>query len=357
MTRIVIQDDVVIRAFQVLLDPDTDPERQAAFADYYSVGVDDFEGWRASVRERFSNVYPATVVTASSQQEFDEALADADGAVVESLQFGPDQLARAPGVRMIHKFGTDTRNIDAAACEQRGVAVASVRRRVNVAVAEHAFALMLGLGKKIVSTDRLLTIEALQAAGYPARQYDRRHSPGSNWARVDGILTLSGATIGIFGLGEIGREMASRADAFGMEVLYYQRNRLAADAEAEFNAGYVPLDDLLARSDVISVHLPLNDSTRGILGRDQFARVKPGALLVNISRAEIIDHGALVAALKDGRLGGAGLDVHYTEPGDGNDPLEKLPNTILTPHTAVASRINGALDMEEMIANFDRALA
>ena len=215
---------------------------------------------------------------------------------------------------------------------------------------------MMALGKKIVSTDRLLTIEALQAAGYPARPYDRRHSPGSNWARVDGLLTLDGATIGIIGLGEIGREMAARARAFGMEVLYYQRNKLAADVEAEFGARYVSLDELMGNSDVISVHLPLNDSTRGLLGAAQFDKAKQGAYLVNISRAEIIDHEALVAALDGGRLGGAGLDVHYTEPGDGNDPLEKLSNTILTPHTAVASRINGARDMEEMVGNFDRVL-
>ncbi len=120
MPKFVIQDDVVIRAFQVILDPDTDPERQAAFADYYANGVADFEGWRKSIRDRFPNAFPATVVTAKTQDEFDAKLADADGAVVESMKFGAKQLAGAPKIKIINKFGTDARNIDVAACKARG---------------------------------------------------------------------------------------------------------------------------------------------------------------------------------------------------------------------------------------------
>jgi phosphoglycerate dehydrogenase-like enzyme len=120
---------------------------------------------------------------------------------------------------------------------------------------------------------------------------------------------------------------------------------------------YATFDELLAESDYVSVHLPSNASTQGLLDRRAFARMKRGAVLVNISRAPIIDRAALMEALETGRLGGAGLDVHYEEPSSPDEPLKRFPNVVLTPHTAVASRVNGAGDMEELAANLAAALA
>jgi len=113
---------------------------------------------------------------------------------------------------------------------------------------------------------------------------------------------------------------------------------------------------LLPDSDFISVHLPMNKSTENMLDAVAFAKMKPGAMLVNISRAHIVNREALLAALESGRLGGAALDVHYKEPGDEDDPLLAFPNVVLTPHTAVGTRELGALDMEEMVGNFARVL-
>ena len=356
MPNIVIQDDKVIRAIQVILDPDTAPARQAAFADYYSVDVDDFLGWCERLRERIPEIVPSRIVNVANQEAFEAALGEADGAVVESLRFGEEQLAKAPNIRIIHKFGTDVRNIDRAACEKRGVAVATLRRRVNVAVAEHAFALLLALAKKICLTDKHLTMESLHRIGFPAKLYDTTQSPGSNWARVSGLRTLQGATLGVLGLGEIGREMAGRAGAFGMKVLYHQRNRLPQEIETPLGARHVSLDELLSESDFISVHLPMDKTTENLIDAAAFAKMKPGAMLVNISRAHIVNREALLAALESGRLGGAAFDVHYKEPGDADDPLLAFPNVVLTPHTAVATRELGALDMEEMVGNFARVL-
>jgi phosphoglycerate dehydrogenase-like enzyme len=357
MPVIVAQNDPIIRALQVVLDPKTDPERQAAIADYYSVDLPDYEDWRTKLRARLAVAFPSDMRMVDEQDQLDAALADADGVVVESLRFGRIQLDRAPRLKVVQKFGTDTRNIDLAACAARGVPVRTLRRRVNVAVAEHTLALMLALAKKLTKLDKRLDIASLEAAGYKPRMYDRRHAGAANWARVSGLATLNGATLGAVGLGEIGREVAARARAFGMGVLYHQRNRLPEEIERPLGASHVPFDELLARADFITIHLPMTPATTGMFDRAAFAKMKPGAFVVNISRAPIIERDALIAALASGRLGGAGLDVHYKEPSDPGDPLTRFDNVVLSPHTAVASRHNGANDIAEVAENIAKALA
>ena len=258
---------------------------------------------------------------------------------------------------MVQKFGIDTRNIDLEACAARGIEVKSLRRRVNVAVAEHAFAMMLALPKRLCPLNRKIDTASLEKAGYRPKLYDPRHCGKSNWARISGLGTLQGATLGAVGLGEIGREIAARARAFDMNVLYYQRNRLPEEIERPLGATHCTLGELLARSDYITVHLPLNASTEDLLDRDALSNVKPGAFLVNISRAAIVNREALIEALETGRLGGAGLDVHYEEPSDPDDPLTRFDNVVLTPHIAVASRVNGTRDIEELAGNLARAIA
>ena len=142
-----------------------------------------------------------------------------------------------------------------------------------------------------------------------------------------------------------------RAGAMGMEILYYQRTRLPEDIEAACSATYVSYEELLERSDFVSVHLPLNAVTEGMLNADAFARMKPGAIVANISRAHIIDRDALIAALDSGHLGGAGLDVHYEEPGSSDEPLKSYPNVVLSPHIAVAQRPHNLADTAELVGH------
>jgi phosphoglycerate dehydrogenase-like enzyme len=356
MPVVVAEDDPIIRALQVILDPDTDRERQAALTDYYSVDLD-FAVWREKLRTRLLRAFPARFKMVDDGDALCRVLPEADALVVEGLDIGPKELALAPRLKVVQKFGTDTRNIDIEACRARGVAVKTLRRRVNVAVAEHVFALMLALAKKLKPIEGRLDIGSLESAGFKPRMFDRRHAGGANWARVPGIGMLSGATLGGLGLGEIGREVAARANAFGMEVLYHQRNRLPEAIERPLGARYVSFDELLARADFLTVHVPLTPETTGMIGAQAFARMKPGACIVNISRAQIIDREALLAALRSGKLGGAGLDVHYKEPSDPGDALTEFKNVVLTPHTAIASRWNGVNDMAELAGNIDAALA
>ena len=351
MPTIVAEDDVIIRTAQVILDPRTDPERYAAIADYYHVDIPGFDGWVEGLRERMAGLYPATFRMVGSQEEFRGVLGEADGVICESLTVGADELAAAPRLRIVQKFGTDLRNVDLEACAARSVAVRPLRRRVNIAVAEHAFALMISMAKKLFLVNRRIDEESLREAGFRPRMYDRRHAAAANWGRVHGIGTLHGSTVGCLGLGEIGREVAARASAFGATVLYHQRNRLPADIEAPLGAAYCGFEDMLRRADHVVVCVPLTGATRGMIDAAAFALMKDGAFLINVSRAPIIDREALLDALESDRLGGIALDVHYEEPAPADDPLKRYPRAVLTPHSAVASRDNAAADMEELIGN------
>lgn len=356
MPKIVAEDDVIIRTSQVILDPNTDPERYAAIADYYHVDVPGFDDWVTELRASIPNLYPATYEMCADQETFRAALGDAHGIVCEGFTIGETELAAAPNLKVVQKFGTDMRNIDLEACARHGVAVYPLRRRVNIAVAEHAFAMMISMAKKLCLINHRIDTQSLRDVGFEARMHDRRHAAAANWGRVDGLGTLYGATVGCLGLGEIGREVASRATAFGANVLYHQRSELPGEITKSLGASYCGFEELLERSDYVSVHLPMNETTRGMIDAAAFARMKDGAFLINISRAAIIDRDALMDALESDRLGGIALDVHYEEPSPPDEPLKNYPKALLTPHSAVASRLNATADMEELIGNLAREI-
>jgi phosphoglycerate dehydrogenase-like enzyme len=248
------------------------------------------------------------------------------------------------------------RNIDVAACAAAGVKVLGVRRRANIACAEHAFALMLTLARRIHRINGLNSIEQLPAANLPYRPFDRRHTPGANWARIGGMRSLNGSTIGVIGLGEIGREIALRATAFGMNVLYFQRTRLPPGEEATLGVSYRPLHALLAQSDWVVPQLPGDPSTRHFIDRGRLALMKPGACLINVSRAEVVERKALIAALGSGHLGGFALDPPYEVPGRHDDELLAFDNVIPTPHMAGSPRSNGLRDIEDVITGMAQAV-
>jgi lactate dehydrogenase-like 2-hydroxyacid dehydrogenase len=277
---------------------------------------------------------------------------------VESFRVDDAVLAGAPRLAVVHKFGTITANIDLAACAARGVAVATLRRMVNVAVAEQACALMLALAKRMSEFNGVVEEAALRDAGLRVRARQSRYIGYSNFAGITGLKTVLGATLGIVGFGEVGREVARRARAFEMEVVYFQRTPLAASIEQEFGARYLPLNDLMGQADYILVQLPSTDATRGLIGRDALAHLKPGAMLIDVARPELIDHDALVEALDAGRLGGLGLDVLYSEPADPAEPLLRYRdrNVILMPHTAIGARANALHDVETLCVNLWRGI-
>jgi phosphoglycerate dehydrogenase-like enzyme len=354
---IVVEDDPFLRLIQIILDPKTPGARTAAFADFVAHDLPDFHGWREDLRARIGNLYPADVRLVTDEAMLGANLIGAEVVIVETFRIGGEEIAAAgASLKIVQKYGAVTSSIDLAACERANVRVLAIRRRANIATAEHALAFLLALARKLNQTAGLISVEQLSAAGFSPTRYDTTHTANGNWARVRGLWTLSGRRLGIVGLGEIGRELALRAAALGMGIVYTQRRRLAPQEERHYHAAYASLDELLAASDCVSLHLPGGAATRGLIGRRELEMIKPGALLVNVSQPQIIDRAALIDALASGRLGGFALDVPYEEPGRADDPLLGFRNVIVTPHLGASPRFNSLDDFEELLLNLARTL-
>ncbi len=232
--------------------------------------------------------------------------------------FGDDLIAACPKLRSIVFLGTGASSyIDLAAAARRDIDVRTVKGYGDRSIAEHAFALMLAAARGVATMDRALR------AGI--------------WSPLEG-MELAGRTLGIVGAGGIGTELARMADAFGMNVLIWNRSALPPHL-APHGCG---LDDLLQRADVLSLHLALTAGTRHFIGAAELARLKRGAILVNTARGGLVDEAALVAAITEGRLAHAALDVFETEPLPAASPLLAVPNVTLTPHAAFKTRAASA---------------
>lgn len=350
---LVVEDDPFLRLLGVILDPSTSGERIAAFADFFAHDLPDFDSWLRQLRGRLNRLYPATVHLVDDSETLHKLLPQADLAVLESLRFGAEEIALAPRLRAVQKFGAIPSNIDAAACAAHTLPLLTIRRRANIACAEHAFALMLGLSRQMHRVINRISTESLQSVGFNPRTYDRRHTANSNWARVPGITLLHNTTIGVVGMGEIGREVAVRAAAFGMNVLYHQRTPMPPALESAHHAHYADLVTLLEASDWVVICLPGNASTRDLFNSVRFAQMKPGARLINISRAEIVDRNAVIAALRSGRLGGYALDPLHEAPGRDDDELLGFENVLLTPHIAAQPRFNALSDIADLMTGLE----
>jgi phosphoglycerate dehydrogenase-like enzyme len=234
-------------------------------------------------------------------------------AIRERTRLDGELLDRLPDLELVLQTGGHAYHVDREAATRRGIVVALSRRAqmASASVPELTFGLMLAVLR------RIHPLAAQLAAG--------------EWPAAMGG-TLAGRTLGILGLGRHGRPVARIAGAFGMLVLAWDRNPGRDDPDDEPVAERLPLNDLLERSDVVSVHLKLSPESTGLLDRDRLARMPPGAILVNTARGAIVDEPALVDALRDGRLAGAGLDVFATEPLPADHPLRTAPNVVLTPH-------------------------
>jgi phosphoglycerate dehydrogenase-like enzyme len=355
--KFVVENDTFLRLIQVVLDPSAPEERLKAFAHFCLHDLPDFRGWCDKVRAQARNLYPSDVLLVDDQNQLAAALPDANVAVVEELRIGANDVAVAgKSLRFVQKYGVTTRNIDQAACDNARIKMLTIRRRANISTAEQGLMLMLALARQVTQNGNLISVEQLRAAGYEPTTYNRRHTPNGNWARIPGMVTLYNRQLGIIGLGEIGRELAVRAIALGMRIVYTQRTRLPLEVEQQYQATYVNLDQLLATSDCVSLHLPRSPQTVGFIGQRELSLIKPGAFLINVSQPNLVNREALQRALASGRLGGYGLDTFYEEPGDANDPLIKFRNVIVTPHLGGSPRQNSLDDIEEVIVSLSRHL-
>ena len=245
------------------------------------------------------------------------ALGEADAVIVRSAtQVDAEALAAAPRLKVVARAGIGLDNVDVAAATQAGVMVVNAPQSNVISAAEHAVALLLAVARRIPAAD----------ASLRAGQWRRSAFTG---------VELAGKTVGVVGLGRIGVLVAQRLSAFGMRLVAFDPY-VPAGRAAQMGVRLLPLDDLIAESDVITIHLPKTKETVGLIGERELALAKPGAILVNAARGGLVDEHALAQALKEGRLGGAGVDVFGTEPCT-ESPLFSLDNVVVTPHLGAST--------------------
>ncbi len=263
-----------------------------------------------------------------------ERLAAAEVVVTNKVVLDAALIDAADRLRLICVAATGTDNVDLEAAARRGIPVCNARGYATPSVAEHVFGLLLTLVRRL-------------------DDYRDRVRRGE-WAASrffclfgEPMQELAGRTLGIVGHGELGRAVADIARAFSMQVLVAQR------PGGDSRPGRLPLPELLARSDVLSLHCPLTAATRNLIDADALRQMKPGALLINTARGGLVDEAALLQALRDGRLGGAALDVLEREPPPARHALvgAGLPNLLITPHVAWASRPARQRLVDEIAAN------
>jgi glyoxylate reductase len=229
-------------------------------------------------------------------------------------------LERAPRLRVVANAVVGHEHVDVAACAARGIVVTNTPDVLTEATADLTWALILATVRRLPQAERSLRAGEFHGWGF--------------WDYLGG--DLAGATLGIFGMGRIGRAVATRAPGFGMRVIYHSREQLPADEKARLGAEPVAFDELVARSDVLTLHAPLTPETRHVIGRDVLGRMRRGSYLINTARGALVDEAALTDALRDGPLAGAGLDVYEREPGI-TPALLDLPNVVLLPHIGSAT--------------------
>jgi glycerate dehydrogenase len=314
----------------------TSAKPKAAFLDYATVGpnVD------TSALEKLVD---ATYHECSDPDEVAARVADCDIAILNKAKLGRAAIEGAKRLKLIALVATGSDNVDLAAAKQRGVAVANIRDYCSTALSQHVFALILGFTQQIERYSNLVRSGAWQKS--------------QTFAMFDfPIRELTGRTLGLCGYGTLGQAVARIGECLGMKIIVSAR---LGTERADVPSDRVHFDDVIAESDVLSLHCPLTPQTRHMIGAPQFKRMKRDAILINTARGGLIDSEALVAALRAGEIAGAGIDVLASEPPDADDPLlaPDVPNLIVTPHIAWAAQESRQRALDQVTENIADFLA
>lgn len=267
-----------------------------------------------------------------------EHAGDADVLVVNKVRLFEAEFAALPSLRLVSVLATGTDNVDLGAAARHGIVVSNVPGYSTDSAAQHTFALILELTSQV----------GLHAEDVRKGNWSRAPS-FSYWQTP--LIELAGLTLGIIGYGTIGRRVTQIAEGFGMRVLISSRTPSEGDAR------FVTRDELLANSDIVSLHVPLTADTRRLMGEEALARMKPGALLINVARGGLLDEQAVRAALESGHLGALGADVLSEEPPRSDHPLVNAPRALITPHIAWATRAARSRLLARTIENIRAFLA
>ena len=277
------------------------------------------------------------VVSSREREELLRLVPEADFLLVATARVDEELLRAAPHLRLVQHQGVGYDNIDVDACRRAAIPVALTPEGTTIGVAEHTLLLILALFR------HLLTVNAAVRRGeWPV------------WSMRSRSVELAGKTVGLIGFGRIGREVARRALAFDTTIVYHDSVPAPTAVEAELGATFLSRDDLLRQADVVSLHAPLTAETRGMIGERELRLMQPHAMLINTARGALVDEQALVRALDEGRIAGAGLDVLAREPPHPDNPLLTHPNVIVTPHVAAGTRDAYRTKLQAVFANMQR---
>ncbi len=258
----------------------------------------------------------------TSSEQVVERLSNADIVISNKVVLDPHVLAQLPKLRMVAVAATGFNNVDVAYCADHGVAVANVQGYATRSVPEHVMAMLFALRRNLLGYHQDIAAGEWQRD----KQFCFFTHP---------IGDIGGSTLGVIGSGALGQATAQLAQALGMNVLFAERK-----GALDCRAGYVPFEEVLQQSDAITLHCPLNEQTRDLIGRAELQSMKSTAILVNTGRGGLVDEQATVDALKTGEISAAGFDVFTQEPADESNPLLaniNMPNLLLTPHVAWGS--------------------
>ncbi len=257
----------------------------------------------------------------------------ADALITRKAFIDSEIINAGSKLKLIQKMGSRADNVDLDAAKAKGIHVAIMHLAGAQAVAEHAMMLILACAKKVIIGHEMTVKGAYRDLGIEPKLTTQK-SHGFQWMKIPGLEELNGLTLGIFGFGDIGNEIAKRAKAFDMNIIYHKRHRLSPDLEAEFDAKYVSKEDLFRQSDFLVMIAPLTPETEKAAGAKELALMKPTAYFINCCRGGVVDEEALADTLRNHRIAGAGLDVFVYEPVPYDHPYLTLDNVTLTPHIA-----------------------
>lgn len=277
------------------------------------------------------------------------------GLIADTAPVDENLLDKMTNLRAVLKLGRSYFNIDVDALRRRGTHFGCVPRKGPNCVAELALTLIMALSKDLIVGNEAVSLGAYRYRGIKPELTSQRKI-AFHWMKNERVHEVTGKTLGIIGMGEIGCELARRASVMGMRNIYFKRSPLSAELEGVFDADYRDLDDLLRQSDYVCVATPHTAETEGMIGAEQIALMKESAYLVNIARGGIIDEDAMIAALSENRIAGAGLDVFTYEPLPPESPLCALDNVILCPHIGGGTGTNRVIELGAALQEMSRVL-
>ncbi len=315
---------------------------KAAFLDFDALGPSDID-----TSELVATLPGLELYGSTTDQQISGRISGCEILLVNKVRLDRARLTAVPSLRLVVLAATGTDNVDLVAARELGIAVCNIRDYATPSVVQHVFGLLLALTLRLDEYRQLLARGAWEQSphfcllDFPSRE-------------------LAGRTLGIIGYGQLGQAVGGVGQAFGMRVIAARSLRPADNRPADRRADHqsagverLPLPELLAAADVVSLHCPLTPDTRHLINRDSLRRMRPGAVLINTARGDLVDYAALLDALRSSRLGGAGIDVLPEEPPVAGHPLltARLPNLIVTPHIAWAARESRQRALNEVVAN------